>query len=69
LRLNRGTLREGAPGDVTILDPELSWTYDVNQSASKSRNSPFHGRAFRGASVATIVGGKVVPIRPEAAKY
>ena len=60
LKLHRGTLVEGAPGDVTILNPELRWTYDVNKSFSKSRNSPFDGRAFRGAATATIVAGKVV---------
>jgi dihydroorotase len=31
----------------------------VNRSASKSRNSPFHGHTFRGGPVAAIVGGKV----------
>lgn len=60
LKLNRGTLRVGAPGDVTILDPELEWTCDVNRSFSRSRNSPYHGRQFRGAAVATIVGGRIV---------
>jgi len=60
LGLNRGRLEPGLPGDVTIFDPELTWTYDVNRSLSRSRNSPFHGRSFRGAPVATIVGGKVV---------
>jgi len=60
LGLNRGRLEPGLPGDVTIFDPELTWTYDVNRSFSRSRNSPFHGRSFRGAPVATIVGGKVV---------
>jgi dihydroorotase len=60
LKLDRGTLAMGAAGDVTILDPNLDWTYDVNQSQSKSRNSPFHGRAFRGGAVAAIVAGKVV---------
>ncbi len=60
LQLDRGGLGIGAPGDVTVLDPEREWTYDVNKSQSKSRNSPFHGRAFRGAAVATIVGGRVV---------
>ena len=69
LKLNRGTLQEGAPGDVTVLDPELKWAYDVNKSYSKSRNSPFHGRVFRGASVATIIGGKVVQIGPAIEKY
>jgi dihydroorotase len=60
LRLNRGTLAEGAPGDVTVIDPAREWTYDVNKSQSKSRNSPFHGSKFKGCAVATIVGGKVV---------
>jgi dihydroorotase len=60
LGLNRGRLEPGLPGDVTIFDPDLAWTYDVNRSFSKSRNSPFHGRTFRGAPVATIVGGRVV---------
>ena len=60
LRLGRGTLGTGAPGDVTIFSTDLSWTYDVNQSFSRSRNSPFDGRTFRGGPVATVVGGKLV---------
>jgi dihydroorotase len=60
LGLSRGRLEPGLPGDVTLFDPDLVWTYDVNRSFSKSRNSPFHGRAFRGAPVATVVAGKVV---------
>ena len=39
LRLNRGTLAPRAPGDVTIFSTDHSWTYDVNKSASRSRNS------------------------------
>ena len=53
----RGTLTAGAPADVTIFSTDLLWTYDVNQSQSRSRNSPFHGRTFRGGPVATIVNG------------
>ena len=53
----RGTLRPGAWGDVTILDPELRWTFDAARSKSKSRNTPFDGWTFQGAAVATIVGG------------
>ncbi|MBZ5610151.1 MAG: dihydroorotase [Acidobacteriia bacterium] len=60
LNLKRGRLAVGAPGDVTILDLERQWTYDVNKSASKSRNSPFDGHQFRGGPVATIVNGRVV---------
>jgi len=60
LGLKRGRLAVGAPGDVTILNLERNWTFDVNKSASKSRNSPFNGREFRGGPVATIVNGRVV---------
>jgi len=60
LHLGRGTLKPGAPGDVTIFSSDREWTYDVNQSLSKSRNSPFDGRTFRGGPVATVVDGVVV---------
>jgi dihydroorotase len=60
LKLNRGALTPGLPGDVTILDPESRWTYEVERSASKSRNSPFDGHTFRGRAVATIAGGEII---------
>jgi dihydroorotase len=60
LHLDRGTLAVGAPADVTIFGTDLQWTYDVNESLSKSRNSPFDGHAFRGGPVATIVAGAIV---------
>jgi len=60
LGINRGTLAAGAPGDVTIFSTERAWTYDVNKSFSRSRNSPFDGKAFRGGPVATVVTGRVV---------
>jgi dihydroorotase len=50
----------GQPGDVTIFSLDHPWTYDVKQSPSKSRNSPFDGRAFKGAPMATIVAGRIV---------
>jgi dihydroorotase len=50
----------GQPGDLTIFSLDHSWTYDVKQSPSKSRNSPFDGRAFKGGPVATAVAGRVV---------
>jgi len=56
----RGTLRVGSIADVTILDPELNWTYKNSESKSKSKNSPFDDWNFTGAATATIVGGKIV---------
>jgi dihydroorotase len=60
LRLDRGTLAPGAAADITVLDLDSQWTYDVNRSFSKSRNSPFDGAQFRGGPVATIVNGAIV---------
>jgi dihydroorotase len=53
-------LAAGEPADITILSLDRPWTYRVKESASKSRNSPFDGRSFKGGPVATIVGGKIV---------
>ena len=56
----RGTLAPGSIADITIIDPDLEWTYTNAESRSKSRNSPFGGWQFCGAAVATIVGGRIV---------
>ncbi|HEV3471334.1 MAG TPA: dihydroorotase [Pyrinomonadaceae bacterium] len=59
----RGTLRPGSWGDVTVLDPDLEWTFSASRSKSRSRNTPFDGWTFQGAAVATIVGGRLVYVR------
>ena len=58
--LDRGKLFVGGPGDVTLFSTSREWVFDVNESQSKSKNSPFHGRRFRGGPTATIVAGKTV---------
>ena len=50
----------GQPADLTIFSTERAWTYNVKESPSKSRNSPFDGRNFKGGPMATIVAGRVV---------
>jgi dihydroorotase len=57
----------GAPADLTIFSTEHEWTFRVSESPSKSRNTPFDGRKFRGGPMATIVGGRVVYRREAAA--
>ena len=52
-------IREGEPADLTLFSPEHNWTFRAADSASKSRNSPFDGRSFRGAPMATIVAGRI----------
>ncbi|MFV0389317.1 MAG: dihydroorotase [Pyrinomonadaceae bacterium] len=56
----RGTLQPGSFADVTIIDPDKRWKFDVTESKSKSRNTPFNGFDFNGCAVATIVSGKIV---------
>jgi len=59
LGIDRGTLAVGSVGDVTIIDPNLTWEVDASTFRSKSVNSPFHGWQLTGRAVATIVGGRV----------
>src|SRR5271170_3983875 len=54
------TLAAGQPADVTIFSTDHPWTFHAADSPSKSRNTPFDGRTFRGAPMATIVAGRVV---------
>jgi dihydroorotase len=58
----------GAPADLTIFSTSHAWTFRAADSPSKSRNTPFDGRPFRGAPMATIVGGRVVYRREAAAR-
>ena len=55
-----GTLRKGAPGDVTVIDPAAAWTVAAARFLSKSRNTPFEGWELVGRAVMTVVGGGVV---------
>jgi dihydroorotase len=48
------------PADLTIFSLDHTWTYHTSDSPSRSRNTPFDGRTFRGAPMATLVGGKIV---------
>ncbi len=54
-----GSFAIGAWGDVTIIDPDASWTIDPATFQSRSRNTPFGGWTVRGRVEATIVGGNV----------
>jgi dihydroorotase len=55
-----GTLRKGAIADVSVFDPEGTWTVDPKSFRSKGRNSPYAGRELTGRVHATIVGGRVI---------
>lgn len=60
LRLEAGTLAQGAIADITVLDPDLNWTVEPERFKSKSRNTPFGGAHLKGKALLTIVGGEIV---------
>jgi dihydroorotase len=60
LQIDAGTLSAGRVADVTLIDPELEWTFDAKVSQSMSRNTPFDGWKLKGRAVRTIVGGRTV---------
>ena len=60
LGLDRGSLAEGKPADVTIIDPEAEYTIHDSEFASKGKNTPFDGRKVKGRVMATICDGKIV---------
>ncbi|HEY0809931.1 MAG TPA: amidohydrolase family protein, partial [Longimicrobiales bacterium] len=55
-----GTLREGAPADITVFDPHREWIVNPTQLLSKSKNTPFAGWRLTGRATLTVVGGRIV---------
>jgi dihydroorotase len=60
LGIDGGKLNRGSRADITIFDPEATWTLTEEMIVSKSRNTPFLGWTFTGKVVRTIVEGKTV---------
>ena len=59
-KLPGGTIRRGAIADVTVFDPDVTWTVDPATFRSKGRNTPYAGMELRGRVGVTVVGGRVV---------
>ena len=60
LGIAKGTLGVGYGADIVIFDPETSWTVDIKELHSKSKNSPFDGFELYGKPEYVLVNGKVV---------
>lgn len=59
-KLGVGTLSNGAPADIAVIDPAFKWEFDKSDVVSKSFNSPFFGRTLKGAPSHVMVDGRVV---------
>jgi dihydroorotase len=58
LGLPGGTLRNGAPADVIVIDPDTIWLLDPAELKSKCKNTPFDEARLEGRVVRTIVAGR-----------
>lgn len=60
LGLEAGQLKHGAPADLTLIDPDDTWTVNPGALKSKSKNTPFEDHTFKGRAARTVVGGQPV---------
>jgi dihydroorotase len=65
LRVKGGSLAEGEPADITLLAPDLAVTVSTAAMRSRSKNTPFDGWQLKGATAATIVGGRLAYAHPD----
>lgn len=61
LGLDAGSLRPGYTpvAQITVIDPQVEWTFDRHKSFSKSKNAPFHKQKFKGKAMLTFSGGEI----------
>lgn len=59
LKIERGEIKEGAVADLTIFNPDETYTYEEASIASKSKNTPWIGKKMQGKVQYTIVSGDV----------
>jgi dihydroorotase len=51
------SIQEGAMANLTIIDPDRTWTVQPSEFRSKSKNSPFQGRVLTGRSIGIMNNG------------
>jgi len=61
-----GPIRAGAEANLTVFDPDATWTVTPARLASRSRNTPYVGRTLRGKVRHTVFRGYAVVVDGEA---
>jgi dihydroorotase len=46
----------GEPAELTVFDPDFEWIMEVQNIRSKSRNTPFVGKKFKGKVLGVVLG-------------
>ncbi len=60
LGVEGGVLKEGAPADITVVDPDAEWTVRGADLYTKALFTPFEGVTLKGRAVLTVVDGDIV---------
>ena len=60
MELPAGSLKEGAPADLVLFDPDEGWKVDADKLVGKAQNSPFDGRPVQGRVLRTVIDGRPV---------
>ncbi len=55
----------GEPANLTVIDPDATWTVDASELASRSANSPYHAMTLPARIVATVLRGRVTALDGE----
>lgn len=63
-----GAVEAGRPANLVVLDPSVRWTVDQTAVASRSRNTPWHGRELQGRARHTMLEGVATVIDQEAVR-
>jgi dihydroorotase len=58
--LDGGTIAEGAPADLVLVDLKTPWVVELDGLTSKCKNTPFEARTLQGRALMTMVGGRTV---------
>lgn len=59
LGVDGGKIEIGCIADLTIIDPNFEWVVEQDKLKSKSKNTPFKGRKFKGRAIYTICDGEI----------
>ena len=59
LNLEIPKIAVGEKANFTIMDLDIEFKFDIKNSKSRSKNSPFHGRDLKGKSIAVINNSQI----------
>ena len=63
-----GPIAEGAPANITVIDPDAVWVVEPERLASRSRNTPYAGRTLTGRVRHTLLWGEPVVLDGDATR-